>query len=61
MSERTLLTLALIGGSPGVIAGQRAFRHKTHKEPFRSYLRLIVGIQAVALLGLAIVLFLNMQ
>ena len=47
--ERTLLTLALIGGSPGVIAGQHLFRHKTRKEPFRTQLHLIVAIQAVAL------------
>ncbi len=60
VSERTLLTLALIGGSPGAIAGQHTFRHKTYKEPFRTHLRVIVGIQSVALMGLALAWFLRL-
>ena len=35
--ESTLLFVALIGGS-GAIAGQRYWRHKTSKEPFRTTL-----------------------
>jgi uncharacterized membrane protein YsdA (DUF1294 family) len=50
--ERTLLTLAVVGGTVGVIVGQRALRHKTRKEPFRSYLLLIVAIQVIVLLAL---------
>ena len=38
VSERTLLTLALIGGSLGAVAAQQILRHKTRKEPFRSIL-----------------------
>jgi uncharacterized membrane protein YsdA (DUF1294 family) len=38
ISERTLLTLALIGGSLGAVAAQQLFRHKTRKQPFRSIL-----------------------
>ena len=38
ISERTLLTLALIGGSLGAVAAQQILRHKTRKEPFRSIL-----------------------
>jgi len=41
--ERTLLWLAVFGGSAGSIAGQRLFRHKTRKEPFRSRLNAIAG------------------
>jgi len=38
ISERTLLTLALIGGCLGAVAAQQLLRHKTKKEPFRSIL-----------------------
>ena len=51
--ERLLLALALVGGSIGVIAGRRVWRHKTRKEPFRSYLRMIVIIQFMILISLA--------
>lgn len=40
--ESTLLTLALIGGSPAAIAAQQILRHKTRKEPFRTQLFLII-------------------
>lgn len=53
--EATLLTLALAGGSLGAKLGQRAFRHKTRKEPFRSLLNLILLVQAVALMALAVI------
>ncbi len=49
ISESTLLSLALLGGSPGAIAGQQIFRHKTQKEPFRTRLYSIIGLQVVAL------------
>ena len=42
ISERTLLTLALIGGSLGAVAAQQLLRHKTRKEPFRSILAAIL-------------------
>ena len=42
ISERTLLTLALIGGSLGAVAAQQILRHKTRKEPFRSILTAIL-------------------
>jgi uncharacterized membrane protein YsdA (DUF1294 family) len=53
ISENTLLLLALIGGSLGAFAGQRILRHKTRKEPFRTKLLVIAGLQVVALVALA--------
>lgn len=50
--ERTLLTLAVAGGTVGVIVGQQALRHKTRKEPFRTYLLTIVVIQVIVVLML---------
>lgn len=46
--ESTLLTLALIGGSPGAIAAQRLMRHKTQKQPFAALLLAIVALQIAA-------------
>lgn len=47
--ESTLLFVAMLGGSAGAIAGQQYWRHKTHKEPFRSMLFAIAAFQVVAL------------
>ena len=49
--ERDLLSLALIGGSLGAIAAQRTFRHKTRKEPFRTWLNGILVAQ-IGLVGI---------
>jgi uncharacterized membrane protein YsdA (DUF1294 family) len=48
VAESTLLALAFLGGAGGAIAGQQIFRHKTRKEPFRSQLYLMAGINIVA-------------
>ncbi|WP_269931862.1 DUF1294 domain-containing protein [Aminobacter sp. HY435] len=52
--EKTLLWLALVGGSVGAVIAQQMFRHKTRKEPFRSRLYAIVALHAVAVAMLAI-------
>lgn len=51
VKERTLLLLAALGGSIGIVAGQRILRHKTRKQPFRTYLATIVIMQIVLLAG----------
>lgn len=51
--ERRLLGLAAAGGVAGAAAAQRVFRHKTLKEPFASWLRLILTVELIAA-GLAI-------
>jgi uncharacterized membrane protein YsdA (DUF1294 family) len=45
--ERTLLTFAFYGGSLGALLGQQVFRHKTRKEPFRTYLLVIASCHIV--------------
>ncbi|NEX92023.1 DUF1294 domain-containing protein [Caulobacter sp. 17J65-9] len=47
--ERTLLFLAAVGGSPGAFAAQRICRHKISKRPFQAVFRMIVLVQAAAL------------
>ena len=49
--EKTLLQLAILGGTSGAMAAQQLLRHKTRKEPFRTQLWLIAGIQALLLVG----------
>ncbi len=52
--ERTLLGLAAMGGSIGAVFGQILLRHKTRKEPFLTYLRLIVALQTFVLIILLV-------
>jgi uncharacterized membrane protein YsdA (DUF1294 family) len=47
--EGVLQALALFGGTPGALAGQLAFRHKTRKSDFRATFFAIVVLQVVAL------------
>lgn len=35
--ESTLLVFGIVGGWPGAIVGQHLFRHKTQKQPFKTY------------------------
>jgi uncharacterized membrane protein YsdA (DUF1294 family) len=48
VSEGTLLTWALLGGSIGAYAGRALFRHKTRKQPFSSHLHRTAIVQAFA-------------
>lgn len=47
--EDKLILLALIGGIVGAKLGQRVWRHKTRKEPFRTVLNLVIVLQMILL------------
>ena len=44
VSERALHLMAFLGGWPGALIGQRQFRHKTQKVPFRIVFWLVVVV-----------------
>lgn len=48
--EATLLVFGVTGGWPGAIVGQQLFRHKTQKQPFKTYffLSIVVSIAGMA-------------
>ncbi|MBF2789044.1 MULTISPECIES: DUF1294 domain-containing protein [Enterobacter] len=48
--EATLLVFGLTGGWPGAIVGQQLFRHKTQKQPFKSYffISVVVSVAMMA-------------
>ena len=50
ISEYTLISTALLGGTIGTILGMIIFRHKTKKKSFRIMIPLIVIIQILVLL-----------
>ena len=49
LSESSLHTAALLGGWPGALVAQQAFRHKTIKQPVRSIFWFTVIANAAAL------------
>ena len=51
ISERTLLLLAFLGGSPLAIVAKKKFRHKTVKQPFNMILTGIIMFQLFALIA----------
>ncbi len=55
--EADLLSLALLGGSPGALLARKLFRHKTRKESFSMKLFVIVALQLGALIGLGFSFF----
>jgi uncharacterized membrane protein YsdA (DUF1294 family) len=54
ISEQTLLLLALLGGGIGAKLAQHRFRHKTRKQPFRTFLNMAVAVLPVAVLVLIV-------
>lgn len=54
--EKTLHLLALLGGWPGAIAGQRIFRHKTQKLAFRMVFWIGVLLHLAVVIGIVYLL-----
>ena len=54
--ERMLHVVALLGGWPGALLGQRVFRHKTRKRWFRAVTVAIVLLHMGAWIALLIVM-----
>lgn len=52
ISEKTLFLPALLGGTPGAIAGMHLFRHKTKHWYFRYGLPALLLVQVAAAVGL---------
>jgi uncharacterized membrane protein YsdA (DUF1294 family) len=52
--EKTLLAMAALGGSAGAIAAQMRLRHKNRKQPFATWLLIIVGLQIGIAAGIAV-------
>ncbi len=50
--EKTMLLLALLGGSLGALVAMNLFRHKTKKITFQFWLVLILCLQVVLILYL---------
>jgi uncharacterized membrane protein YsdA (DUF1294 family) len=56
--EKTLHLMALFGGWPGALMGQRVFRHKTQKLSFRIVLWLCVALH-LAIVGVGVYLWMS--
>ena len=53
VSEASLLTMAAIGGSIGILVGMFVYRHKTRKKRFSLGVPLIIAMQILLIVGLA--------
>jgi len=59
VKERTLHLLSLIGGWPGALIAQKILRHKSIKQPFRSFFWLTIFLNVSLLIGLLMMTDLN--
>lgn len=50
--EITLLVFGLVGGWLGALCGQQLFRHKTQKQPFKTWFILSVVLNLAALIAI---------
>lgn len=49
--EKTLLLFGLAGGWPGALFAQQVFRHKTQKQPFKTWFMLSVVVNVLIVVG----------
>src|SRR5690348_15121986 len=54
--EKVLLLLALLGGTPGALAGMQVFRHKTTKQSFQQQFWLVVLFQIILVVAILVVM-----
>lgn len=54
ISEKALHLMAVLGGWPGAYIGQKVFRHKTQKQPFKLIFWLTVVINIIAACSIAL-------
>ncbi|HAT7686434.1 DUF1294 domain-containing protein [Enterobacter cloacae] len=50
--EVTLLVFGVVGGWPGAIMGQQIFRHKTQKQPFKTWFLMSMVVSILATVAL---------
>ncbi|WP_455811528.1 DUF1294 domain-containing protein [Pseudomonas graminis] len=55
--ESTLLVFGLLGGWTGAVVGQQLFRHKTQKQPFKTWFVITVILNLIVLLISAYVFY----
>ncbi|WP_271311514.1 DUF1294 domain-containing protein [Yersinia intermedia] len=55
--ESTLLMFGLVGGWPGAIVGQHVFRHKTQKQPFKTYFAISVILNILIVVAVCWLIF----
>ena len=48
----TLLTFGFVGGWPGAILGQKIFRHKMQKQPFKTWFIISVIVNIAVLVAI---------
>ena len=50
--ESTLLVFGVVGGWPGAMVGQQLFRHKTQKQPFKTWFMVSVIVNVLAIVAI---------